>query len=135
MLPPLIEMSIADGDLAGAEAAAAELRLLARDYRSELFHAQAAMADGMLAAARGEPEPATASYRAAIRTYTSIDAPFEAAKARAALAAVLLAENYAARALDEARTALEAFERLGATLAAAAARRLIESGTAPAATP
>lgn len=135
MLPPLIEMSIADGDLAGAEAAAAELRLLARDYRSELFHAQAAMADGMLAAARGEPEPATASYRAAIRTYNSIDAPFEAAKARAALAAVLLAANDTGRGLDEATTALEAFERLGAALAAAAARRLIESATAPAAAP
>ena len=87
---------------------------------------------GLFGAATGD-ERASSSLRAALATFAALDLPLESARAQLALAGAL-AEEAPDAAVVEARLALRAFERLGAThdadRAAALLRRLGAPGRA-----
>lgn len=104
--------------------------------RSLLFSASAMLAhnigrgwvsliDGEVAARAGHPEVAIESFQQAISLLEGVPFPYDAAKARLRLARVLQAEGRATEASDEARAALEVFERLKAKPCLDEARQLL----------
>jgi class 3 adenylate cyclase len=116
LLPVQAEILVAAGDVKGARAAADELTALAERFKTPAVRAGAASADGIVALAEGRVSDAGERLREAIGLWAGLDAPYEAARARLALAGAYRAENQPDRAAIEARTARDAFERLGAAL-------------------
>ena len=91
LLPALVEISIACGETARADAGAAELETITETYASPALVASAALARGRVELARERPEPAIPHLRRAARIWTEIDLPVELAQTR-----LLLARAYAA---------------------------------------
>jgi class 3 adenylate cyclase len=116
LLPVQAEILVATGDVKGARAAADELTALAERFKTPAVRAGAASADGIVALAEGRVSEAGERLREAIGLWSGLDAPYEAARMRLALADAYRAEDQADRAAIEARTARDAFERLGAAL-------------------
>jgi len=116
LLPAQAEILLAAGDVAGARAAADELTTLADRFDTPSVRASAASAEGTVALAEGNVAGAGTRLREAIGLWTGVDAPYETARMRVALAMAYRAENQPDRAAIEARTARDAFERLGAAL-------------------
>jgi class 3 adenylate cyclase len=116
LLPVQAEILVAAGDVKGARAAADELTALVERFKTPAVRAGAASADGIVALAEERFPEAGERLREAIGLWTGLDAPYEAARARLALAGAYRAEDQADRAAIEARTARDAFERLGAAL-------------------
>ena len=121
---PVIELQLrvrlARDDLAAATEALDRLADVAS--RDERARAHADLADGLVAAARGEP--ATASLQAAVRRFSALALPLEAARAQLALARSLATSTTRA-AVAEAQLALRSFERIGARPDADAAAALL----------
>lgn len=109
----LVDAALQRGDLGGAERAATEVSRVAGLSGSALHRAHAELGRGKVAASRGEPR-ATTLLRAAAQSFAESDAPLLACRARVALAEALLPHDRGL-AVTEARSALRAFERLGAT--------------------
>ena len=86
LLPAQVTIAIAAGELDVAAAALAELETRATASGSDAFRASADCAAGELALARGDIEDAHRLLRKGVRGWHRVDAPFEAAKARAPLA-------------------------------------------------
>ena len=127
LLELLVDVQLARGDLA----AAAETLAPARRARRELpattaRRAAAALAAGRLRAAEGDDARRRRTCRRALRGFSALDLPLEAARARLELAAALAASAPDA-AVAEARLALAAFERLGALRDADAAAALLRA--------
>ena len=116
LLPAQAEILLAAGDVTGARVAADELMMLAELFGTSAVKASAASAAGAVALAEGNVAEAGTRLREAIGLWTGLDAPYEAARMREVLAAAYRAENQQDRAAIEARTARDAFERLGAAL-------------------
>jgi class 3 adenylate cyclase len=114
LLPAKAEILLAAGETAGARAAADELGALAAKFGSPSARASAASANGAVTLAEGDAEAAAASLREAITLWTELDAPYEVARARLLLSEACRALGQLDRAAIEARTARDAFERLGA---------------------
>jgi hypothetical protein len=121
LLPAHLDAALANEDTECARAAAAELAATALDYDSGTLHAAAAFAAGRLAAATGDLDAATTKLRESHRLWMSVDAPYEAARARLELGRALAAQRNVDAALLELRSAAAAFERLGAHAEAVAA--------------
>ena len=114
LLPAQVEIALAAGDTESARSAAAELAGIAADYRSAALRAAAECAAGALALSEGDAAEAGRRLRDGCRLWLEAEAPYEAARARVALAEAWGAEgNAAARAL-ELKAAKSLFERLGA---------------------
>jgi DNA-binding CsgD family transcriptional regulator len=112
VLALLVEAQIACGEVEEAAATAERLRAIAATTGRTAFAAAAAHAEAMVARARKDPS-AEERFEAAIQAYSSIGMPLPAARARLALARCLAGrDDRAAR--DECRTAVAAFEQLGA---------------------
>jgi DNA-binding CsgD family transcriptional regulator/tetratricopeptide (TPR) repeat protein len=114
LLPAYVEVLLAAGDVAGARAAVDELAVIAGRQGSEVLTALASQAAGAVALAEGDAAAALPALRRAWQTWNDLDAPYDAARARALLGqacAGLGDEDAAALELDAAR---EAFFRLGA---------------------
>ena len=114
LLPAQAEIAKALGDLRTAEAAAAELEVIAEEFGTAAIRAAAAHASGLAALLREDAPEAIQRFRDARRLWREIDAPYEAA-----ISTVLLAEARSIAGETEAATLeLEAaratFERLGA---------------------
>jgi class 3 adenylate cyclase len=114
LLPAQTEIAKALRDTRTAEAAAAELEEIAREFGTAAIRASAAYAAGIVALLRDDPSLALTRAREARRLWREIDAPYEAA-----ISTLLLAEaRTAAGEIEAARLELEAarttFERLGA---------------------
>jgi DNA-binding NarL/FixJ family response regulator len=127
-LETLVAARLALGDQDAATAAAARLADLAAadaDGRSQVA-AMAAQAAARVAAAEGRPEEARRLLERALRLFSGNDLPHETALARVELARALAGVN-PELAVAEARTALAAFERLGAAGDADAADALLRS--------
>jgi DNA-binding NarL/FixJ family response regulator len=127
-LETLVAARLALGDQDAAAAAAARLAGLAAadaDGRGQVA-AMAAQAAARVAAAEGRPEEARRLLERALRLFSGNDLPHETALARVELARVLAGVN-PQLAVAEARTALAAFERLGAAGDADAADALLRS--------
>jgi LuxR family transcriptional regulator, maltose regulon positive regulatory protein len=119
VLELLVRARAASGDLDEAAAALAALREVERQVGTEPLRASADVAEGALAAARGDHDRARMLLEDAVDTFTRSGAPFEAAQGRLALAASLAALGRG-----------EAAER-----EAAAARKRLRELSAPAAPP
>jgi ATP/maltotriose-dependent transcriptional regulator MalT len=103
----------------------AELEAIAAFVETEPLRGAACFARGLVAAAGGDPELARRAYEDAVDAFERGGAPFEAARARLALATVLAATGRRTSAAAEARAALSVFRRLGAAREAERAAALL----------
>lgn len=122
----LARARIACGRLDEAAEAVEALRAVERQVGTAPLRASADLAEGMLAAARGDHGSARALLEDAVDALDESGAPFEAAEARIELATSLLALGRAEAGQREATAALEALLALGADGEAARARALVE---------
>lgn len=120
-----VELGIARGDVTAAEAAATELRELADDIGTDSLNASAGLARARLLAAADEGEAALAPFEQAIDLWSRNRALYEAAIARAELAAVLERLGRDAAAAAARQRANDAFQEMGA------ARRASQAGDSP----
>jgi DNA-binding NarL/FixJ family response regulator len=114
LLPAYVEITVAAGDLDAARSACRELDETAERQDTDLLHAMAAQARGEVALANDDAETALAALREACQGWQGLDAPHEAARARALLGLTCRAlgdEDTAAFELDAARGV---FSELGA---------------------
>jgi DNA-binding CsgD family transcriptional regulator len=99
------------------------IRAVAEDSRNDVAAAFAELAEGRVRAAEGDAS-APSHLQAALRRFTALQLPLEAARAQCELAGAL-AEDAPEAAAVEARLALRAFEQIGATADADAAAALL----------
>lgn len=109
----LVEAALAAGDPARARAASARVTDVAARTGTDFHAAHALLASGRVAAAAGDPV-AEDLLPAAAHRFAEVSAPLLASRARLELAAVL-APGDRPRAVTEARSALLAFDRMGAS--------------------
>jgi class 3 adenylate cyclase len=114
LLPAQVEIALTVGDLDGARAAADELRAIAAVYGTPALEAVAQCMRGQVQLAVGDEAGALRSLRAGCRLWQELDAPYETARARMALAAVYRAAGDLETASLELAAGRLAFERLGA---------------------
>jgi DNA-binding NarL/FixJ family response regulator len=119
----LVRIRLARNDPAGAELAMNRLTDLAEESGDERVAAFAALASGRVRTSV-DAERAAADLQAALRAFSVLDLPLEAAQAQLGLACSL-AEMAPDAARTEAGAALRAFERIGATWDADAAAQLL----------
>jgi DNA-binding CsgD family transcriptional regulator len=118
LLPSLVEIELAAGDLEAARQGADELEAFARECPMAMVRAVADQADGAVRLAQGDPAGASRALRHAWNLWLELGVPYEAARCR-----VLVGR--ACRALGDEPSALMDFE--------AAHAELLELGAAPAA--
>ena len=109
----LVDAALAAGDRTLAERTSGELADVALATGTTLHRAQADFAAGKVLLAQGDPD-APARLRAGARAFAECGAPLAACRARLALARSL-ADRDRGVAVAEARSALQAFDRMGAT--------------------
>jgi DNA-binding CsgD family transcriptional regulator len=114
LLAQLVDVQLAQGDTAGARATAELLPRIAERSRLDRVAAEAELALGSVLAASGDPERAAQRLGRAIELFTHHHMPHRAALAHLALARGV-ASTDPGRAVEEARQALDTFERLSAT--------------------
>lgn len=114
LLPALVRAAAAAGDLNQAREAADEMTALADRYGTHALRAAAADAAGQAALAEGDVQAAVESFRQARRIWQELQAPYEAAQARAWLGRALMTGRRNEAAALELRSAITVFERLGA---------------------
>jgi DNA-binding CsgD family transcriptional regulator len=119
----LVQIRLARDDVAAATEALARLSDLAAESGDARAAAFAELAAGRVRAAEGN-ERASTDLQAAVRSFTALDLPLEAARAQLELARAI-AEPAPEAAVAEARLALRTFERIGATADADAAAGLL----------
>ena len=127
LLSLLVEAELADGDIDAARAAADRLASIAADGESPVLAAEADIAGGAVEAASGERDAAVVAYEAAQRRLATGERPLLVGLVRLELAEVFAANDDESNAVAEARAALAAFERLGATSYRDRARALLRS--------
>jgi LuxR family maltose regulon positive regulatory protein len=111
----IVRARLANGEREAAEQAAAELRAIAAGAGTAAGAAVAAYADGLLAAAAGDWQPARLAFEDAVDLYARAGGRWEAAHARRDLARSLRALGHDEAAEREARAADEALRGLGAS--------------------
>ncbi|WP_430644837.1 response regulator transcription factor [Agromyces sp. GXS1127] len=123
LLPAIVSIEVAAGDLDAARAAADELAAMQRTTPSGMLRAVAAYADGEVRLAAGDPTGAFTRLRAAREAWVEAGAPYEVARCRVLMARARrdLDEEEAAELEEE--LAASAFAELGATVAVAALAR------------
>ena len=109
----LVDAALAAGDVTFAEHTSSQLADVAVATGTALHRAQADFAAGKVLLAQGDPDAPT-RLRAAARAFAECGAPLAACRARLALAKSL-ADRDRGVAVTEARSALQAFDRMGAT--------------------
>ena len=121
----LVDARLAERDVAGAARAAERLRLLAERLRRDNLRALADVAAADVALARGD-EAVDGRVEAALDLFVALGMPFEEGEARLRLARCL-ARAGSELAIDQARSALATFEKLGAARKADEAAALLRS--------
>jgi DNA-binding CsgD family transcriptional regulator/tetratricopeptide (TPR) repeat protein len=123
---PVVELQarvhLARGDVTAAADARDRLAAIAAESRDERALAYAEFVTGLIAVAAGEP--AAAALQAALRRFSALALPLEAARAQLALARGLAPDAREAG-VAEAKLALRSFEQLGARPDADAAAALL----------
>jgi ATP/maltotriose-dependent transcriptional regulator MalT len=127
----LVHAHAARGGLEEAAVALTAFREAERAAGTPLLRAAADLADGVLAASAGEHERARLLLEDAVDRYEKCGEPYEAARARLALATSLAAGGIPEAARREATAARTRFLELGAALDADGARRLLEEIEGP----
>ncbi len=131
----LVRARLGLGLPAEAREAAAEVRALVGQVDTPTIRAAASLAEATLLGAAGECEEARRRYEDAVDLFLQAQAPFEAARARLDLARCLIGIDRPGAAIQEARSALESFQKLGAareTFRAEAFLKEPSAGVAPA---
>ena len=129
-LPAQVEIAIAAGDLRTARAAVAEMEQTIDAYkigdrRAAAFDATLHFARGQILLADKDWEGAVAALKHARDEWHGIGAPYETARARAALGAAYRRSGDEHASTVELETALATFERLGAQPEAARLKELL----------
>ena len=114
LLPAVVEISLKARDLDRAREAADELESIAATYETPTLQAAAGAARGAVLLAAGDAKAAARFLRAGLKRWQEIDAPYEAAQARALLAQAIASQGDHEGAGLELQAARAAFERLGA---------------------
>ncbi len=125
----LVDVYLAMDEIDAATLSAAQLEELANASNSDLFRAQAELAQGQIQRACGASDAAEYFQRALYRLH-AFDQSLLAARARFEMAQLSRATDHAA-AITWARAALASFERLGAKQDAARASEFLRSIGAP----
>ena len=113
LLPVYVAACVAVGDEQAAAESVAELEELARRFGTPGPAAAAAVARGHLALHRGDTEEAIAALREGVRTWSEVEAPYEAAQARVLLARALTADGDDAGARLELKAAARLVDEFG----------------------
>jgi class 3 adenylate cyclase len=116
LLGAQIEIALATGDEKTARAALEQLESIADRFGGAAQLATTTGARGIIQLRTGHAADAARSLRDAVEAWTDLDAPYQAARSRLALAEALVASGQADRAAMELRAARSAFEQLGAEL-------------------
>ncbi|HET9847105.1 MAG TPA: adenylate/guanylate cyclase domain-containing protein [Candidatus Dormibacteraeota bacterium] len=116
LLAAQVSIAQAAGDSKTVEAAASELNQTANTYGPSALKAQAARADGVASAMRGDSGAAVRHFCAALSLWKEVDVPYEEAKVRVDLAAAYRTGGDIDGAVLELRAARAVFARLGAAL-------------------
>jgi tetratricopeptide (TPR) repeat protein len=98
LLQAAVEIEIAAGDLDRARLAAEELGHVAARFESKALAASAALAQGRVRSAAGDPTDAKRHFEVAARLWHEVGAPYETALARMSLGDALRAEGNQQRA-------------------------------------
>jgi ATP/maltotriose-dependent transcriptional regulator MalT len=114
LLPALVEIELAAGEVDEARSACLKLGDIAEQYESMMLAAIVAHARGAVALAEGDPTSALASLRRAQRNWLELDAPYEVARSRELIARACSALGDEEATVLELDAARELFERLGA---------------------
>jgi ATP/maltotriose-dependent transcriptional regulator MalT len=115
LLEPYVEAMLAAGDVQAAEVAARELATIGRTgAQPPLLRAIAARADGLVKLAKGDPKAALVALRSTWELWQTLDAPYESARARVAIAHACQALGDTDGAAVELAAARKAFDDLGA---------------------
>lgn len=114
LLPAVVEIALAAGDMEAARSACLELEEIAADYEAGLLNAAVLYAKGAMDLAQGDPGPALVLLRRAAQAWQELDAPYEAARARALIAQACLALGDDEGATMEREAARDVFATLGA---------------------
>ena len=114
LLPAVVEIALAAGDVGAARSACVELEELAAEYEAGMLDAALLFAKGALDLAEGDPESALVLLRRASQAWQELDAPYECARARVLIAQACLELGDADAATMEREAARDAFDRLGA---------------------
>ena len=130
ILPAYVEIMLAAGDLAKAQAGADELTTIARDYGCEAVSAMSRYASGAIELAEHDASAALVSGRHACHAWQAVNAPYEVARARTLLGLACRELGDDDSATWELTTARDAFRRLGAAPDAAWLTELIDAGSA-----
>jgi DNA-binding NarL/FixJ family response regulator len=130
LLGPAVEILRAAGDLDGARASADELTALASSGGPRpLLRAIANRADGLVRLAAGDAKGSLSALRRAWQAWQSLEAPYEAAQTRVAIARACRTLGDAETARIELTASREVFDALGAVPDRDAVDRLL--GTPP----
>jgi len=124
LLGPLVEITLAAGDVTAARTAADELSEVASMFEAPYLHALSSHVTGLVLLAEADAPAALAALHRAARRWRDLEVPFEAAQVRVALARACRAvgdEEGAEMELDAARAA---FAALGAAPDLARAEKL-----------
>lgn len=126
-----VEITLADGDLASARAAADELGTVAGALGQPMLTALHLQVLGAVLLAEDQPEDAISALRQALARWRELDAAYEAARTRALIAAACRALRDDDTAELELGGALAVFDRLNAFRDAAAARASLQVAAPP----
>ena len=116
MLPAQVTIALAGGDRATAAAAAGELESISSTYTTAALRAHAHFARAAVTLAEGNADGAVRDFCDALALWREIEAPYEEAKTRVALAAAYQAGGDPEGGVLELRAAHATFARLGAAL-------------------
>ncbi len=114
LLAALVDVAIAVPDLDAAAAAAGALSSLTEDSHAPILEAMAATAAGAVSLGRSDAPAAVDSLRRAGELWRDLRLPYEAARARVQYGLALRAAGDEADGELELRSAIAAFDRLGA---------------------
>jgi DNA-binding CsgD family transcriptional regulator/tetratricopeptide (TPR) repeat protein len=129
LLPAVVEIEIATGDVEAARSAADELAAATPSDAKPLRQAAAARAEGQVRLAEGDARGALDALRAAWASWQEVDAPYEAARCRVVTACAWRALGDEASASMELDAARAVFLELGAALDVLSVDALSQAGS------
>jgi len=132
ILPAIVEIQLAAGDLAAARGAADELATIAEQIGTAFFHAMSAHATGSVVLAEGNPGAALEPLRTAHRLWRDLGLPYEGARVGLLVAEACRQLGDVGSARLELDAARAVFESLWAAPDLARARDIAEAPASPA---
>lgn len=114
LLPALVEIELAAGDVEAARRAADDLNALSRGESAAMLVAVAALSDARVLLAEGEPARALEAVEAARSGWSALDAPYEVARCRVLAGRILRELGRPDPGATELEAARAAFLDLGA---------------------